>query len=47
VIRDVIKMFLVLGDVAPSQSTLPTTDASILAQGGTCATRHAVRVAAS
>jgi hypothetical protein len=36
--RDVVKMFLVTGDVAPIQSTLPTADASILAHGGTCAT---------
>jgi hypothetical protein len=40
-------MFLVPVDVAPSQITLPTADASILAHGGTCATRHAARVAAS
>jgi hypothetical protein len=33
--RDVIKMFLVPGDVAPIQSTLPTADASILAHGDT------------
>jgi hypothetical protein len=45
--RDVIKMFLVPGDMAPSQSTLPTANASILAHSGTCATRHAARVAAS
>jgi hypothetical protein len=45
--RDVIKMFLVPGDVAPSQITLSTGDASILAHGVTCATRHAARVAAS
>jgi hypothetical protein len=42
-----MKMFLVPGDVAPSQSTIPNADASILAHGGTCATRHAARVAAS
>jgi hypothetical protein len=42
--RDVIKMFLVPGDVSPSHSTLPTADASILALGGTCATRHANRL---
>jgi hypothetical protein len=36
--RDVIKMFLVHGDVAPIQITLPTADASILTHGGTCAT---------
>jgi hypothetical protein len=45
--RDVIQNFLVPGDVAPSQSTQPSADASILAHGGTCATRHAARVAAS
>jgi hypothetical protein len=39
-------MFLVPGDVAPIQSTLPTDDASILTHGGTCATWDADRVAA-
>jgi hypothetical protein len=39
--RDVIKVFLVPGDVDPSQSSLPTANASILAHGGTCATQHA------
>jgi hypothetical protein len=45
--RDVLKKNLVTGDVDPSQSTLPTVDASILAHGGACATRYAARVAAS
>jgi hypothetical protein len=43
--RDVIKKILVPGDVAPLQSTLPTAEASILAHGGTCATRHTTRAA--
>jgi hypothetical protein len=43
--RDAIEMFLVSGDVAPNQSTLPTADASILEHIGTGATRHAARVA--
>jgi hypothetical protein len=45
--RGVIKIFLVPGDVAPIQSTLPTDDASILTPGGSCATLHAARLAAA
>jgi hypothetical protein len=45
--RDMIKMFLVPGDAAPSQITLPTAYASILAHDGTCATQHTARLAAS
>jgi hypothetical protein len=45
--RDVIKEFLVPDEVVPSQSTLITDEASILANGGNCVTRHAVRAAAA
>jgi hypothetical protein len=43
--RGVIREFLVPGDVTPIQSTLNTDEATILANGGTCVTRHAARVA--
>jgi hypothetical protein len=34
--RDEIKEFLVPGDMAPIQSTQPTDEASMLANGGNC-----------
>jgi hypothetical protein len=43
--RGAMKEFLVTGDVVPSQSTLPTAEASILVNGENCVTRHAAQAA--
>jgi hypothetical protein len=45
--RDVIKEFLVPCDVPPSKSTLPTAEASVLANIRNCVTRHAARASAT
>jgi hypothetical protein len=44
--RDVIERFLVEGDVAPRQSTLPPPEVSIEAHGGTTSSRAATHAAA-
>jgi hypothetical protein len=45
--RDVIERFLVEGDVAPRQSTLPLSEVSIEAHGGTAFSRAATRASAA
>jgi hypothetical protein len=45
--RDIIESFLVEGDVAPNQSTLPPSEVSIEAHGGTASIGAAARAAAA